>query len=723
MDETKQEKLPIDARLLSEAVIELNISRRSVGLYPPEHPILKSSIEKAFGLLQKLFDLRSSITLGVAKDALVIDEYTLDKKNPVFQEFALSLHEKGIAAVTFTAGLGEGELISLHELITMREGPVGEALIRLADKKGLRHIQLSPVDLSVFGFMEGKIGSVVSDQKIWEDYIYGLLEGKLASGDAEDFVLQIPPEQVAFYINNQILENTPEETYDRVISTYLRRKSQPIVKTDIFKRFLSFVENLRPELKARFLSKAMCQPPPETDVERMITELNEEDVKRLLDIFRNHSITIPESLKNLLDKLEGIPYKDDSFFDRTPNGQAYLDDIDINEGLVKLLEEDQFRKFINEQYQKELDMMMRGVGIKAGRLTDTLKEDSGERMMDRSFSEVMLELFESDLIDNEDFQKLITKISELINAFLETGRFQEVCDIYNTVYSYSISGKYKDDASSMVEHFMSDEFILRIIDAFKFWGRFDRESTVNLTKGLKLRLINPLMDALSEETVESTKRFLLNILSNLGSEVAQEAVKRLHDERWEVVTSMIHLIRECEGKEFVRSIRPFAKDKNEKICMEAVKTLLHFGDREGSSHVKAYLRSDSSELRAQAANLSGIYKVRDAVPYLIEILDKKDIYGTEAHEKIPAIRALAKIGDPQAIEHLKRLYKAKTLFFSSARNDLRLEIFKTLKYYPAHAIKALLELGLESKDKEIRNMSEKLLREVQSLGDRGKDGE
>jgi hypothetical protein len=723
MDEVKQEKLPIDARLLSEAVIELNISRRSVGLYPPEHPILKSSIEKAFELLQKLFELRSSITLGIAKDALVIDEYTLDKKNPVFREFALSLHSKGIAAVMFDSALEIGELVSLHELITMREGPVGNALLKLAEQKGLRHIQLSPIDLSVFSFMEGKTGTGFSENKLWEDYIYGLLEGKLASGDAEDVVTHIPPEKVAFYVNMQMAEDAPEETYDRVISTYLRRKSHPVVRREVFKGFLSFVENLRPELKARFLSKALCQPPLETDVARMITELNEEDVRRLLDIFKDHSVTIPESLKNLIDKLEGIPYKNESYFDRTADGQTYIDDIDIDEALVKLLEEDQFRKFINEQYQKELDMMMKGGEIKAGRLTDTLKENSGERMMDQSFSEVMLELFESDLIGNEDFQRLITKLLELVNAFLETGRFQEVCDIYNTVYSYSLSGKYKDDASIMLEHFRSEEFILRIIEAFKLWGRYDRKNTINLTKGLKLSLINPLLDALSEETVQSINRYLLNILSNLGSEVAGEAVKRLNDERWEVVANMIHLIRECDGREFLRSIKPFAKNKNEKICIEAVKTLLHFGDREGSSHLKAYLRSDNSELKAQAVNLSGAYKVKEAVPYLIEILDKKDIYGTEAYEKIVAIRALAKIGDPQAIEHLRRLYKSKVLFFSSARNDLRLEIFRTLKHYPAHAIKPLVELGLESKDKELRNISEKLLKEEQSLGDKVKDSE
>jgi len=719
MDETKQEKLPIDARLLSEAVIELNISRRSVGLYPPEHPILKSSIEKAFELLRKLFELRSSITLGIAKDTLVIDEYTLDKKNPVFREFALSLHGKGIAAVTFDSALEVGELVSLHELITMREGPVGNALLKLAEQKGLRHIQLSPIDLSVFSFMEGRTGAGVSASKLWEDYIYGLLEGKLASGDAESLVMHIPPEQVAFYVNMQMSEDAPEETYNRVISTYLQRKSQPALGSEVFKSFLSFVENLKPELKARFLNKALSQPPPETDVEKMITELKEEDLKRFLEVFKDHPVTIPESLKNLLSKLEGITEKSKFFFDTTTGEKTYLDDIELDEHVIKFLEEDQFRSFIGEQYEKELELMLKGVKAVKNYLTETLREDSRERIVDRTFSEVILELLDSDSVNEEEFQKLIAKIINLVNNFLETGRFQELCDVYNSVYSYSLTGKFKNEASSFIESlFRSEEFILRLIEAFKFWGRYERESAVELTKGLQLHLISPLVDAFSEETNPSIKRFLLHVMSTLGSGVAQEAVRRLDDENWQVVVDMITLIRECGGKEYIRNIRPLAKDKNKKITIEVVRTLLHFGDHDGPHYLRTFLTSDDPELREQGAVLSGNYKVRYAIPFLIEVLEKKDIYGSESHDKIPVIRALAKIGDPQAIEPLKKLFKSKGLFFSSARNELKLEIFKTLRSYPAHAIKTLLELGLASGDKEIKAISERLLKESKTPGEK-----
>jgi len=225
-EEKKKDKLPIDAKLLTDALIELNISRRSVGLYPPEHPITKESLGKAFDFLQKLFEIRSSITIGIAKDTLVVDEYTLERKNPVFRDFALSIHAKGIAAITFYSGATMDELLGLHQLITAKDVPVGKAFIELAEKKGLTHIKLSPLDISKFGFIEGSFREKASDVKIWEDYIYGLLEGRLSDSDAEGVILGLPPEVIADFINREMDEDTSEVSYDKVITTYLRRREE-----------------------------------------------------------------------------------------------------------------------------------------------------------------------------------------------------------------------------------------------------------------------------------------------------------------------------------------------------------------------------------------------------------------------------------------------------------------------------------------------------------------
>ena len=243
MHADEKKKLPLDAKLLSDAVIELNISRRSVGLYPRDHPITVESIERAFNHLQKLFELRFSITLGIAGDILVVDEYSLDNNNPVYSEFAESLHSKGIAAVTFTSGLTQDELITLHEFVTMKEGPVGKGLAEGLKAKNITHISVEPIDFSYIRFAEGAKRTSMPSGTVWEDYIYGLLEGKLSSAD-DDVILIIPPEDIAGSVNLLMSENSSSETYDRVITSYLKKRRETRLNKDAFKKFFSFIEKL-----------------------------------------------------------------------------------------------------------------------------------------------------------------------------------------------------------------------------------------------------------------------------------------------------------------------------------------------------------------------------------------------------------------------------------------------------------------------------------------------
>src|SRR4030042_6468666 len=112
------EKIPLDAKLLSYAIIELNISRRNVAIYPKETPSVERSLNNAFKFLIQLFELRPEITLAVAKDILIIDNYHLDKKNPVYREFALSLKKMNISYVTFKTGITKDELYRFHSFLT-----------------------------------------------------------------------------------------------------------------------------------------------------------------------------------------------------------------------------------------------------------------------------------------------------------------------------------------------------------------------------------------------------------------------------------------------------------------------------------------------------------------------------------------------------------------------------------------------------------------------------
>src|ERR1700690_3853841 len=140
------DKQPDENKLITSIIAELNASKRIIGLYPPENPKIRESMSKAYGCLKKLLDMKGTVTVGIAKDVLMVGEDILDKKNPGLREFALDLHSKGIAAITFSPELRIEELTALHELITLKDGPIGKALADMTEGREIRNIMLTPLE-------------------------------------------------------------------------------------------------------------------------------------------------------------------------------------------------------------------------------------------------------------------------------------------------------------------------------------------------------------------------------------------------------------------------------------------------------------------------------------------------------------------------------------------------------------------------------------------------
>lgn len=725
MHENKKEKLPLDTRLVSEAVIELNISKRSVKIYPPEHPIVKESISRAFIYLQKLLEIRSAITLGIAGDTFVVDEYKLDSKNPVFREFAGSLHSKGIAAITFLSGLNKNELSGFHELITARDMPIGKDLADLARTRDIIHITLSPVDFSRFRFVEGSQKNAGTSNNIWEDYIYGLLEGKLSeAAESRSAFLEIAPEEVASAVNAAMADHTDDESYDRVITAYLQHKEGAQLSSETYSRFITFVDNLNPELKGKFLARSFAHVPENiAEVEKMISDMRAVDFERITKVFSEHSSNIPVAMKNFIEKLASIKQQSGAGdFDFVSREKAVVDDVELDEDIIKIFTEDTFKLFVGEDYQKALnEMLLQTPDLSAVKLENLEEECRGE-VLDRVLLGVMIEIFESDDLSEDEYLAMHEKFTENVNSYIEAGRFDEIVAIHNTLSSHVLD-RLSDAADRIEKIFYSEEFTAKFIDAVRLWGRQDRESVFRLVKALRRPIIAPVLEALLSEPDASMRKFFLSILQSIGKDVTPFVITKLNDRRWYVIRNMLYLLRECEGSEYISYVRKFMKSENIHIRIEAEKTLLHFNTPDAIPFLKQYLQNENTDLKRGAVRLSGLYRVKEALPYLIEIIEKQDFFGKETAIKSDAIRALGEIGDKAAVKTLKKVYSSRGLFSKGHVEQLKVELFRTLENYPPDSIQEILTLGLRSGNEEIRLLSERHLARTSALtqDERGDD--
>ncbi|HAM51455.1 MAG TPA: hypothetical protein DCP92_12485 [Nitrospiraceae bacterium] len=678
-------------------------------MYSIDHPLTKESIGKSFRFLQKLFESEGNITLGVAKDALMMHETILDKKNLALKEFALSLHSKGIAAITLHTTLTIEELLSFHMMISEKDTPMGPALLEVAEQRGLRDIKLFPLDLSKFKFVEGSTRRDGLENTFWEDYVSGLLEGRLEGEDMGNVIENVSPEAIAGVINKSTPGESAGKSYDTVIASYLGGMGPEDQKAALFGKFLTMIDHLTPELKQQFLTKSFTAPSMDADeVVRLLRELPVDDIDRMMKVFNEQSSLLPEKLKNLVDKLKSS--STDVFGEIRGGGIQHLDDISVDDKIVKSFQEVRDNTYAEKRYHEDLKKMAESPRVRNDKMTHELEAACSGEIVDMAVSKIMLELLNVQSSSREEYQKLLSRLTDFASGFIETGRFSEICDIYNTLYTHAQTGAFREETSQKIKSFFGSEvFLVRLIDAFQMWGRHNKEGVINISRVLRSYVITPLLDKLSEENNTFVRRFFLDVLSKMGDEVALEAVRRLDDPRWFVTRNMIYLLRECEGSKFIGRIRPFAKHHHEKVILEAVKTLLHFRTPDSISYLRLYLQSDDPSLREQTIRLAGTHKVKEAVPYLIELLEKKPAFGAELSYKGSVVKALGEIGEPGALKILHKICASTSLLHRSELEKLKIEIFETLHRYPVQDVKPLLESGLKSRITTIKSISERLL--------------
>lgn len=705
------EKVPIDARLLSDAIIELNISRRNVSIYPRNHPSVDKSLRRAFDFLQKLFEVRSEITLAVAKDTVIIDDYYLDKKNPVYREFALNLSDRYVVSVTFIAGLTLDELYEFHRFLSEGQSDATpEAVETKFRALDLIHIRIVFVDYGVFAFEEGKTRKGQLSEQLWERYVYGLMEGTLQPDSVAEQIREIPPEVLARLMNRSAPDTFKEESYDQVITSYVRRSSESAFSSRDLRRLLDFINGLRPELKKQFLSSTVRTVSIDTDsAYKALRGFSVDEIMELLTTINEQKIVIPDALKNLLDRFSNLPR---GLQDVVEGDSKLVDDIFLSPDMFALLSDGNFQYYVDETYQKDIQRLMDfKCEIPA---VDGIHVESAcsEEVIERDYNQTILEILSLDVLTADEYQQYLSMIKEQMEQFVWTGQYGQIVTILRTLQANAEHNRFPDVVVGNIAEYTAPQFIHTLVESFRVFGRHARDDAWKLCSFYGERIVPALFDALIAEDSPTIRRFFIGLLKQCGSVVLPEAIKRLGDSRWFVKRNMLYILAECNSEEVLPYIRPYCRHEHPKVSFEAVRCLLSAGDRYGIGALKDFLRSESRELVERGVALAGMYRVREVVPELVQMLRKWGIGGADLYEKIPVVKALGDIGDPRALGILREMVSARSIFFRGIAEKLKEEIYMTLKQYPLREIRDFVETGIVSKNERIREEALRLSRKA-----------
>src|SRR5437899_7876080 len=217
------------SRELADFLIERSIALHKHAMYPEGHPSLAPAAAGVCRRAEHLFEGRSTLALGVARQQLVIEGVATDVKNPLLAELAGRLHRHHLGAITFQRGLRVSEVGDVLKTLAIEADRSGEPL-GLGPPEQLRawdHIRLHPVTYERLELLEEDEQAPSSDAKgakerglrgsqLWVGLARAaLMADALAADDAP------PPPTEPAVIAKAIDENQHGAAYDQVIVGYL----------------------------------------------------------------------------------------------------------------------------------------------------------------------------------------------------------------------------------------------------------------------------------------------------------------------------------------------------------------------------------------------------------------------------------------------------------------------------------------------------------------------
>ena len=192
-------------RELSDFLIEFSIALHKHAMYPGGHPTLEPAAAAVAGRLETLLADRGTLSLGVAREQLVIEGVATDPRNPVLHDLADRLHRHHLGAISFARGVSWEELEEALKLLAVDadrgEGAIGlRPMARIATWPHLRLYPITFDRLELVGDEGPDAGNVSGGRpaQLW----VGLARAALAAEDVQQekqpSIEGKPPEPWAF---------------------------------------------------------------------------------------------------------------------------------------------------------------------------------------------------------------------------------------------------------------------------------------------------------------------------------------------------------------------------------------------------------------------------------------------------------------------------------------------------------------------------------------------
>lgn len=710
MDVSKQKTgLDLDTKLLSDFIYALNIARRQILAYPSGHPVIEAAASKIFALLPKMFEFRSDITIGVARDTLLVGGQALDSANPIYRDFAANLFDAKVASLTINKDVNTSEICKFFDILRYKPEDLADrgGLHRVMILSGLKGLSAQGIDFSAFHATEvDKVHApktrMIEDETavLWKSFVNGLVAGTLdPDGDKLAPDAQLDPALLAEIMNREEGEagSNLVRNYEEAITSFLKETDRDQLKSpacqETLGRLADLVSSLKPELRRRFLNSTLQSCSKRQDVAaEVFGHMPQTQILEAMEQVDTRQLEIPQTLMDVLGKLG--QHKGRTSGGSRVAGQRERSSAETTELLSQLFSADKSDQFVPDDYKDALSVLAAAdslPGLDRKHFEEMVESLEGHKV-EKHFCNIMIDLLGRGT-DSITAKAITRNMEELILYFLETGDFASLISVHDHLTSYGrlADARRETPDKSALRTYETPEFVEHVLDGLDTWGKSQYGAIKSLIKRVGTPFVKPLLERLVEEPGMSKRRLFMECLQVIGVAARDEILAQLHDRRWFFVRNLVILLRTMDDPSVLQPLGRLVGYANPKVQFEVMRTFLHFNDPRADRYLLKELESNDPSILLNVARLAANSENADVARNLSEVLNRKLFKESDENIKSVVIKSLAEIARPEALPAVARFLHSRSLLRSIKGDNLKVEAVKSLSRYSDPAAAELAE--------------------------------
>ncbi len=725
-----QKGLDLDTKLMSDFIYSMNIARRQVHAYPSGHKVITATANRLARVLPRLFEFRSEITLGIARDTLMVGGHVLDDKNPIYRDFATYLFEAKVASLTINNDLTAADICKFFEILRDNPEKVVKrgGLHRILTHAAIQGISAQEVDFRAFHATEvSKVhapkSKLIEDETtiLWKSFVSGVVAGTLdPNGEKLATNVDLDPELLAEIMNRGAGEKGRNlvRNYEEAITSFLKETDHNKLRSQAYQetmgRLGNLVGSLKPELRRRFLNSTLksCYDRQEVAAE-FLGHLPQAQILEAMEQVAADQLEVPRPLMDLLGKLS--QQKGSETGGSRVAGKSARSSEETTALLGQLFSADHSDEFVPEDYQDSLAIMaaaekLPGLDRKQLKgLVDTLEGNAVEKQ----FCNIMFNLLDRGA-QGVTVKAISRNVEELVFYFLEIDDFASLISIHKQLSRNlsNIDPHLNSPEKSALQAYASEEFIDYVLDGLDIWEKPNYPAIRTLVGRVGAPFAEPLLLRLADEPNMSKRRLLMGCLQAIGQAARESIVGQLHDARWFFVRNLVILLRVMDDPTVLQPLGHLVGYANPRVQFEVMRTFLYYKDPRVESYLLKELDSSDPATLRNAARLAISSRNPDIARKLAGVLQLN--LHTEADENVKetVINSLAEMARSEALPGLERFLLGRSLVQTLQGNRLKIEAVRTLVRYSDPAAAALAEEVCRRSSGELARAAGEVLEEL-----------